>query len=172
MIRKTQFSIFTKIVTPFHNNRGATAVEVALTMLPFFIAIFSVIEFGWFYLHQHTLNAATSQGIRIGATGQSLLDGDGNTQSREDSIRQAIRDRAADVMEIDPSDIQIFPIKADFTDADDPAVANAGGAGAFMRVRVTYNHRFFTGLIGHFFTDSGSLAMSAEGTFRNEDFIL
>jgi len=67
--------------------------------------------------------------------------------------------------------ILVFPVKADFTDDDDPAVANAGGAGAFMRVRVNYDHEFFTTLIGGFF-GGGTVQISSEGTFRNENFIL
>jgi hypothetical protein len=91
--------------------------------------------------------------------------------SREASIKQAIKNRADGVMDIDTAKILIFPVKADFTDADDPAVNNAGGAGAFMRVRVQYDHEFFTTLIGGFF-GGGTIPLNSEGTFRNENFIL
>ncbi|MEX0829442.1 MAG: TadE family protein [Nitrospirales bacterium] len=164
-------SFFCRSLSPCRNEGGISAVETGMTMLLFLIALFSVIEFGWFFLHQNTLTAAVRDGIRLGAIGSSLDDGQGNQMSREASIKQAIKNRADGVMDIDPSQIQIFPVKADFTDADDPAVNNAGGAGAFMRVRVLYDHQFFTKLIGGFF-GNGTIQLTSEGTFRNENFIL
>lgn len=164
-------SSFRRSLAPCRNEAGISAVETGMTMLLFLIALFSVIEFGWFFLHQNTLTAAVRDGIRLGSIGSSLDDGQGNQMSREASIKQAIKNRAGGVMDIDPSQIQIFPVKADFTDADDPAVNNAGGAGAFMRVRVLYDHQFFTQLIGGFF-GNGTIQLSSEGTFRNENFIL
>jgi Flp pilus assembly protein TadG len=164
-------SFFCRALAPCRNEGGISAVETGMTMLLFLIALFSVIEFGWFFLHQNTLTAAVRDGIRLGSIGSSLDDGQGNQMSREASIKQAIKNRAGGVMDIDPSQIQIFPVKADFTDADDPAVNNAGGAGAFMRVRVLYDHQFFTQLIGGFF-GNGTIQLSSEGTFRNENFIL
>jgi hypothetical protein len=144
-------------------------------MLLFLTALFSVAEFGWFFVHQNTLTSATREGIRIGTVGATLTDSNGNALSREDSIKQAIKESAATVMNIDPSKIYIFPVDADFTDPDDPAVvgtASAGGAGAFMRVRVQYEHQFFTQLVGGFLGSGNSLLMSSEGTYRNENFIL
>ena len=164
-------SFFGRALTPCRNEAGISAVETGMTMLLFLIALFSVIEFGWFFLHQNTLTAAVRDGIRLGAIGSTLSDGQGGQLSREASIKKAIKKRADGVMDIDPSNILIFPVKADFTDPDDPAVNNAGGAGAFMRVRVQYDHAFFTTLIGGFF-GSGTIPLSSEGTFRNENFIL
>jgi len=164
-------SFFGRALTPCRNEAGISAVETGMTMLLFLIALFSVIEFGWFFLHQNTLTAAVRDGIRLGSIGSTMGDGGGGQMSREASIKQAIKDRADGIMDIDPSNIQIFPVKADFTDADDPAVNNAGGAGAFMRVRVLYDHSFFTTLIGGFF-GSGTIQINSEGTFRNENFIL
>lgn len=166
---------FGKLISPCKTEEGISAVEVGATMLVFLIALFSVAEFGWFFVHQNTLTSATREGIRIGTVGATLTDGNGNALSREDSIKQAIQDSAATVMDIDPSQIFIFPVDADFTDPDDPAVvatASAGGAGAFMRVRVQYTHQFFTKLIGGLFGSGNTILMSSEGTYRNENFIL
>jgi hypothetical protein len=149
---------FRKLMFICRNESGISAVERGATMLVFFTALFSVAEFGWFFVHQNTLTSAVREGIRIGTVGATLTDGNGNSLSREDSIKQAIQDKAATVMNIDPSQIFIFPVDADFTDPDDPAVvgtASAGGAGAFMRVRAQYNHQFFTQLIGGFFLEPG-----------------
>lgn len=159
----------------FGNNSGIAAVEVGITLLPFLLVVFGTAEFGWYFLHTHTMNSAVSEGIRIGATGQVLNDDASNALSREDSIKKAILDRSEAVMVIAPADIKIFPVDADWTDPDDPAVvdaASAGGAGAFMRVRVLYTHQFFTDLVGGFFSGSGSVQLTSEGTYRNENFVL
>ncbi len=155
-----------------NNQAGAAAVEMAATMLVFFTAVFSVIEFGWFYVHQNTLTAAVRDGIRIGALGSTLTDDQGNAMSRENSIRKAIQDRAEPVMAIDPASILIFPVKTNFTDADDPAVNNAGGAGAFMRVRVQYQHQWLSPLLANMIFGRASTPIQSEGTYRNENFIL
>ena len=164
-------SLFSQCFHRCQNESGIAAVEVGATMLIFLIALFGVMEFGYYYLHQNTLTAAVRDGIRQGAIGGSLADENGNNLSREESIKKAIKDSAAPVMDIDSSQIQVFPVDANWSDPDDPAVANAGGAGAFMRVRVTYNHEFFTPLIGGFFGGS-TVEQTSEGTYRNENFIL
>ncbi len=158
-----------KICALGRNDSGVAAVEVAITMLPFLLVLFGTAEFGWFFIRTHTMNAAVSEGVRMGSTGQVT-----GTMTREDSIKQAIVDAASEVMVLDPASILIFPVDADWTDPDDPAVvgtANAGGEGAFMRVRVTYNHEFFTDLIGGFFGGT-STQMVTVSTYRNENFIL
>ena len=173
---QTQYPVLLldRIFKPCRNQAGISAVETGMTMALFVLTLFAVIEFGWFFVHQTTLTAAVRDGIRIGAIGGTLNDAQGNGMSREASIKKAIQDRANPVMEIDPSNIFIFPVDADWTDPDDPAVANgaaAGGAGAFMRVRVQYNHQFFTSLIGGFFGGQ-TIQIQSEGTYRNENFIL
>ena len=78
------------------------------------------------------------------------------------------------MMDIAPADIKIFQPNADWTDPTDDAVNGGvdGGGGAFMRVRVNYQHQFFTDLVGGFFPGSGSVQLTSEGTYRNENFIL
>ena len=156
---------------PFRNDSGVAAVEMAATMLVFLTAMFSIIEFGWFFLNQNTLTAAVRDGIRIGALGTTLSDSQGNGLSRENSIKQAIQERGSSVMTINPADILIFPVKADFTDADDPAVNNAGGAGAFMRVRVNHRHQWLFPLLTKTVFGEDTIQISSEGTYRNEEFI-
>ncbi|MCA9497919.1 MAG: pilus assembly protein [Nitrospirales bacterium] len=166
---------FRKLMSPCQTESGISTVEMGATMLVFLTALFAVAEMGWFFVHQNTLTSAVREGIRIGTVGATSVDGNGNALSRGDSIKQAIQQSASAVMDIEPSNIFIFPVDADWTDPDDPAVvgaANAGGAGAFMRVRVNFTHQFFTQLIGGLFGAGDTIVMSSEGTYRNENFIL
>ena len=162
------------LMLPGRNHAGSTAVEMGITMLPFLLAVFGIIEFGWYFLKVHTTNSAVSQGVRVGATGAVLDDGNGNMLSREESIKKAILDRTKGLVTIDPNDIKIFQVNANFTDPTDPAVlntANGGASGAFMRVRVTHDHQFFNKLIGGFFAGNKT-TITSESTYRNENFVL
>ena len=47
------------------NAKGNTIVETSLLILPFIILILGVMEFGWFYFHQHTMQFATREGMRL-----------------------------------------------------------------------------------------------------------
>ena len=164
-----------RITALCRNDSGVAAVEMGITLLPFLLVMFGTAEFGWYFLHTHTMNAAVSQGVRVGATGAVLEDPPGTPLSREDSIKKAILDRVEGIMVIDPDDIKIFQVDADWTDPDDPAVvdaASAGGEGAFMRVRVLYTHEFFTDLVGGFFGGSGTRQLISVSTYRNENFLL
>ena len=160
-----------RITALCRNESGVAAVEMGITLLPFLLVMFGTAEFGWYFLHTHTMNAAVSEGIRVGTTGAVLEDPPGTPLTRELSIKKAILDKVEGIMVIDPDDIKIFEVEADWTDPDDPATANAGGEGAFMRVRVLYQHQFFTDLVGGFFGGS-SKQLTSEGTYRNENFVL
>ncbi len=148
------------------NDRGTAAVEVGLTILPFMLAFLGVVEMGMFYFHQHTLQFAAHEGIRVGLLGTKLLDGGGVELSREDSIIKAITDHSNMFLTLVPADIKINPI----TDLPgDPA--DAGTAGQLMKVQVDYTHQFTTPLIGGFFGAANNFVLHAEGTYRNEDFL-
>jgi len=71
------------------NESGVAAVEVGITLLPFLLVMLGTAEFGWYFLHTHTMNTAVSEGIRVGTTGQVLNDPGGNPLSREDSIKKS-----------------------------------------------------------------------------------
>ncbi len=147
------------------NTRGSSAVEVAITILPFFLSFFGVIEFGLYFFHQHTVQNATYEGIRVGLLGTQLLDNNNNVLSREASIVQAITDKAQKFVTLTAADITINPVGA----AAGPA--NAGTQGQLMKVQVDYTHEFATSFIGGFFGSGNNIVIHAEGTYRNEDFI-
>ncbi|GJL56067.1 MAG: hypothetical protein NPIRA02_31990 [Nitrospirales bacterium] len=155
------------------NGKGSTALEFSLVLPLFLLVVMAVIEFGWFFVHQHTLQYATREGMRVGLLGVTLKDEDDNTLSREASIVKAIQDQTFSIMELDPAKIWVFPVGSDYSDPDswDTNPSNAGGSGAYMRVRVHYEHQFITPFLEKLFSSHGSgMLMAAEGTYRNEEF--
>jgi Flp pilus assembly protein TadG len=148
-------------------NRGNTAVEFALTLPVFMLLIVGIIEFGWLFFMQHTLQHATREGTRLALVGGQITAG-GNVLSREDSIIRTIREKAPSAMDPNELQIAIYPVSAGFGDpANWQSTLDAGNPGDFMRVRTRYNHTFITPMIGGFFT-GGDMLIQAESTYRNE----
>ncbi len=154
------------------NERGSTLIESAALMLPFLLLFLGIVEFGWYFLHQHTLQFSTREGMRMALVGSTLLDQNGDALSREESIKETIGKQAQWAMNIEPEKIWIFQVGDNYSDPDDwkTSAANAGNPADYMRVRVQYDHEFFTPLIGGFFSADRKVTMEAEGTYRNELF--
>jgi Flp pilus assembly protein TadG len=47
------------------NQRGVAIVETAMTLLPFLVFLFAILEAGWFFYVQVTLNNAAREGAKI-----------------------------------------------------------------------------------------------------------
>ena len=47
------------------NQRGTAIVETAITLIPFFVLLFSIVEAGWFFYVQVTLTNAAREGAKI-----------------------------------------------------------------------------------------------------------
>lgn len=149
---------------------GATVVEFAMITPLFFLLLFAIIDFGWYFFTQHTIQYATREGTRLALVGVQLKDKDGNEMSREASIIKTIQDNAA--LAVDPVALQIsiYPVGADYSDPEDwEETVNSGIGGDYMRVRVRYTHHFLTPLIGKFFP-SGANVILAQSLYRNELF--
>jgi Flp pilus assembly protein TadG len=153
-----------------YNNKGTTVVEFALVFPLFLLLIFAIIDFGWYFFVQHTLQFATREGTRLALVGGQLKDAQGNRLSREASIVKTITGYAS--LAVDPGklNINIFPVGSNYSDpADWTKETNAGGPGDYMRVRTRYTYIFLTPLIAAFFP-GGKIQLEAEGTYKNEMF--
>ena len=152
------------------NSRGNTMTEIGLLLFPFLLLLASVFEFGWYYLHEHTLQHATREGARLALVGGIVNDGEGNPLSREQSIIQTIQENASWAMEIQESDIAIFNVGNNYENPEgwETAAPNAGNPADYMRVVVDYEHTFLTPFVGHIFSDNGKASMRAQATYRNE----
>jgi Flp pilus assembly protein TadG len=154
-------------------DKGNAAVEFALALPIFAILFIGIMEFGWYFFVQHTMQYATREGMRLALVGRQLVVS-GNTLTREASIVKTIKDNAA--LAVNPAQVTVYIYPVTDGTYQDPSnwqnynvTPDAGGAGDYMRVRSQYVHRFFTPLIGTFFT-GGTVTIQAEGTYRNEIF--
>jgi len=152
------------------NTRGNTMTEIGLLLFPFLLLLSSVFEFGWYYFHEHTLQHATSEGMRIALVGGVTNDEQGNALSREDTIIKTIQENASWAMTINKEDIAIFKVGNNYENPEgwETAAPNAGNPADYMRVVVNYDHTFLTPFVGHIFSEDGSAKMRAQATYRNE----
>jgi Flp pilus assembly protein TadG len=162
-------NIFRKI----SGTKGATAVELALVLPIFFSLVFGIIEFGWYFFVQETLQFATREGTRLALVGGQLKDSQGNLMTREASIIQTIDQYAAVAVNPAALQISIFPVNSS-SGYVDPAnwqtTVFAGQPGDYMRVVTIYTFNFnIIPLIGNFFP-GGQATIQAETLYRNELF--
>jgi hypothetical protein len=149
-------------------DRGSTTVEFAV-VLPFFLLLtFGIIDFGWYFFVEHTLQYATREGMRLAVVGGRLKDKDNQDLSRLDSIYEKIRKEAS--LAVDPWSLTIivYTIPIDGSEPDE-VTTSAGDPGSYMRVKTSYTYRFLTPVIGGLFPD-GMITIEAQGTYRNEQF--
>ncbi len=154
------------------NSRGSTMIEMGALLLPFMLLLFSVFEFGWYFFHEHTLQYATREGMRMALVGGVINDENGDPLSREASIVQTIQENAAWAMDINSGDISIMVVGDNYQNPEgwETAAPNAGNPADYMRVVVEYEHSFLTPLVGPMLSDGGTIKMRAQGTYRNELF--
>ena len=122
------------------NGKGATIVEFALVFPFLMLLIFAVIDFGLYFFVQHSLQFATREGVRLALVGRTINDGSGNPMSREASIVQTIKNKAA--VAVNPADAAGQHLPRGWHHFTDPAgwqnTQDAGHAGSYMRVRTRY----------------------------------
>jgi len=97
-------------------DRGQSTLEMSLLLFPFLFLVLAVVEFGWFYLHQHTLQYATREGMRLGLVGTQLQGEKETVLTREESIIHTIKQQASGV--IDPQRMHVWMFRVPPTYAD------------------------------------------------------
>ncbi len=154
------------------NIQGHTTLEMALLMLPFITLLFAVMEFGWYFLHQHTLQFATREGMRLAQVGVILENEQGVPLTREESIIETIKEKAGLVM--DPNEVQVWIFKVG-NNYESPTnwenlAPNSGNPADYMRVKTRFDYHFIFPVIGPLLSDEGGVSLWAEATYRNELF--
>ncbi len=139
----------------FRGRRGQSMVEFAVVAPLFFLLVFGITDFGLLFFKQETLQYAIREAGRYAVTGRS----NGGGESREDSIRDVVIQKAAGIP-IVRSDIIIVS----------GGVTNyAGGPRQMMTVSLQATHTFITPMVGKFFPD-GKYTFTVQTTFMNEPF--
>ena len=152
------------------SERGAAAVEIAATLPILVLLLMGIAELGRYYFVLHSLQFGAREGTRLATVGRTLADGEGNPMTREDSIKQKIRQNVSVAVNPDDVSISIYPVGSDYGDPQNwEGQANPGEGGQYMRVRVRYIHHFIVPLSGLFFPAGGSV-IEAQCTYRNELF--
>jgi len=152
--------------------QGHATLEMALVLLPFFLMVMGVVEFGWYFLHQHTLQFATREGMRLALVGSRVQDDQGDLMTREASIISTIKEQASWVMNPEKVNVWIFQVGSTYEDPEDwqSLLPIAGDPAEYMRVKVRYDYDTLTPLIGAFVSAENPFTMWAEATYRNELF--
>lgn len=161
------------------NGKGVTIVEFALVFPLLVLLVFAVLDFGLYFFIQHSVQFATREGVRLALVGRTIADPNNPSSqlTREASIVQTIRNKAA--MAVNPAALQISIFPVDGTTFADPTgwqnTQDAGQAGSYMRVRTTYTYNLVTPL--RFLmplliplTPPRAFVISAQATYRNELF--
>lgn len=141
----------------FRGRRGQSMVEFAVVAPLFFLLVFGITDFGLLFFKQETLQYAIREGGRYGVTGRT-----NGTESREDSIRDIVIQKAAGIP-IARSDIIITSMSGGILSS------NAGGPRQMMTVSLQATHTFITPMIGKFFPE-GKYTFTVQTTFMNEPF--
>jgi Flp pilus assembly protein TadG len=70
------------------NQRGVAVVETALSLLPFFVFLFAILEGAWFFYVQVTLNNAAREGAKMATRPVTQTD----TMMTQDQVRTFVAD--------------------------------------------------------------------------------
>ena len=153
-------------------GKGSTIVEFAMVFPFLLLLIFGVLDFGFYFFVQHSLQFATREGVRLALVGRTIADpANPSVQlSREASIVRTIQNKASVAVRGSDVTISIYPVDATFADpANWLATQDAGLPGSYMRVKSRYTYRFITPLVAAF-VPGKSRVIEVQATYRNELF--
>jgi len=146
-----------RLVRRLKDSRGANIVEMALVLPLLFLLTFSIVDFGSLFYVYLALENGVSQAGRFGVTGNVT-----GGLSREDSIRQAMRD-ATPTLTIEDGDFTFSHL----TPGNANWLAGTGNPGDVSKVNVTHSWKLMTPFIAEFFA-SNMITLKVESAMLNE----
>lgn len=173
---------------------GASAIEFALVSMPVIVMIMGILEVAVILFVNVIMEGAIRDSARFGITGYTT-----GGKSRETIIREIIDDRTLGFVDMTKVDIQtiVYPDfdsigPETYADANgngqydggetffdingngvwdaNPGTTSAGGAGAVVVYKVSYDWPLLTGLLAPVLGHDGLFSLSVSTAVRNEPF--
>jgi Flp pilus assembly protein TadG len=144
------------------DSKGANLVEAAIITPLLLLLTLAIVDFSSMFYAYLALEHGVSQATRLAITGRTLSTSGGASMSREDSIKQRMREST-------PT-LTIPDAAFSFSFMRPPATTWAGGLGGpgdIGRVTVTYTWNFMTPLVRPFFSN-GRITLAVSSTMKNE----
>jgi hypothetical protein len=138
----------------FRDSSGQSLIEGAIITPLLLLITFAIVDFGWLFFVNLTLESGVSQAARYGVTGRVM---DGST--RQESIKSIVRS-AASPLTLDDDDFHFSHL------VGGNWVDGVGGPGDIGKVAVTYQHRVL--VLSPFFS-GGQVNLRVESAMKNED---
>jgi Flp pilus assembly protein TadG len=146
-----------RLVRRLKDSRGSNIVEMALVLPLLFLLTFSIVDFGSLFYAYLAMENGVAQAARFGVTGNVS-----GALSREDSIRQAMRD-ATPTLTFEDADFSFSHLA--------PGTANwqagTGNPGDVSKVKVTHSWALLTPFLREFFA-SNMITIKVESAMLNE----
>ena len=100
---------------------------VRVTLPIFFLLVIGIIEFGWYFFVQHTMQYATREGMRLALVGRTINGPGGQPLDRINSIIVTIKNNAAPA--VNPAMVNVSIYKVDPAQQFCGSLRVAGNAG-------------------------------------------
>ncbi len=163
------------------DNRGATAVEMALVATPFFALLFGIIELGMIFLVSSSLENATAQAARTIRTGEFQTGGATSVDNFKTAIcanfgwlqSDCAANLAVDVRTFATFQSVTAPQPVSNKTFNPAALAfNPGGPGQIVVVRAYYQWPLIAPLMSQALEtlNGGKNLITTTATFRNEPY--
>ena len=139
------------------DTRGTTLVEAAIVTPLLLLVTFAIVDFGALLYVPMALQNGVSNASRFGVTGTTMPD-----LSREDSLRQAVRD-ATPTLTLSDDKITFTHLPPEST----VWVGGTGGPGAIEKITVKYTWELLTPVLQPFF-GGDKIDFTVDSTMKNE----
>lgn len=153
-----------KLGRRLRDAKGSTLIEAALITPLFLLLTFSIVDFGGLFYAYLALENGVSLASRYGVTGRAMDDpmSPGTPLNHQETLKAAMR-QGTPTLTI-PDSAFTFAHRSPGGGA---WINGTGGPGELERVSVDYTWRFFTPLVGVFFTN-GEVNLRVDSAMKNE----
>ena len=154
-----------RVVKRLGDAKGTTLLEAAIITPLFLLLTFSIVDFGGLFYAYLALENGVSLASRYGITGRAMDDpmNPGTPLGHEATLKAAMR-QGTPTLTI-PDSAFTFAHRSPV--GGGAWINGVGGPGELERVSVDYTWRFFTPIVGVFFTN-GEVNLRVDSAMKNE----